>query len=44
MLQQKLENALRQIDEPRVRNGELESKLQMAGTRDKDSMSTTQKV
>ena len=44
MLQQKLENALRQIDELQVRNRELEPKLQMAGTGDKDSMSTKQKV
>jgi len=44
VLQQKLENALRQIDELQVRNRELEAKLQMAGTGDKDSMSTKQKV
>ena len=35
VLQEKLQNALRQIDELKVRNRELEAKLQMAGSVEK---------
>ena len=34
MLQEELQNAMRQIEELKVRNRELEAKLQMAGVRD----------
>jgi len=44
VLQEKLQNALRQIDELKVRNRELEAKLQMAGSGEKDSMPTKEKV
>ena len=44
MLQEKLQNALRLIDELKVRNRELEVKLQMAGSGEKSSMPTNQKV
>jgi hypothetical protein len=44
VLEEKLQNALRQIDELTVRNRELEAKLQMAGSGDKGSMPTKQKA
>jgi hypothetical protein len=44
VLEEKLQNVLRQIDELTVRNRELEAKLQMAGSGDKGSMLTKQKV
>jgi len=44
MLQEELQNALRQIDELKVRNRELEAKLLMAGTGERDTMPTKQKV
>ena len=44
MLQEKLQNALRQIDELKARNRELESKLLMAGTGVTDTMPTKQNV
>jgi len=43
ILQEELQNALRQIDEPKTRNRELEAKLQMAGTGERDTMTTKQK-
>jgi hypothetical protein len=43
MLQEELQNALRQIDELKARNRELEAKLQMAGTGERDTMPTKQK-
>jgi predicted RNase H-like nuclease (RuvC/YqgF family) len=42
MLQEELKNELRQIDELKARNRELEAKLQMAGTRESDAMPTKQ--
>jgi hypothetical protein len=44
VLEEKLQNVLRQIDELTVRNRELEAKLHMAGSGDKGSMLTKQKV
>ena len=44
MLQDKLQNALRQIDELKARNRELGTKLPMAGTGERDTMPTKQKV
>jgi len=44
VLKEKLQNALRQIDELKVRNRELEAKLQMAGSGKKGSMPTNQKA
>jgi hypothetical protein len=43
VLQEELQNALRQIDELKVRNKELEAKLQMAGSGKRDTMPTKQK-
>ena len=43
MLQEELQNALRQIDELKARNRELEAKLQMAGTGERDTMATKQR-
>jgi predicted RNase H-like nuclease (RuvC/YqgF family) len=43
MLQEELQNALRQIDELKARNRKLEAKLQMAGTGESDAMPTKQK-
>jgi hypothetical protein len=43
VLQEKLENALRQVDELKIRNKELEAMLQMAGSGDKDSLTTRKK-
>jgi hypothetical protein len=43
-LKDKLRNALKQIDETKVRNRELEARLQMVGSGVKDSMPTKQKV
>jgi len=40
MLQDDLQNSLRQIDELQNRNRDLETKLLMAGTGKKDTMST----
>jgi hypothetical protein len=44
VLQEKLQNALREIDELKVRNRELEAKIQTAGTGVSDTMPTKQKV
>jgi hypothetical protein len=44
VLQEELQNALRQIDELKVRNRKLEAKLQMAGSGERDTMPTKQKV
>jgi len=44
MLQEKLQNALRQIDELKARNRELESELLMAGIGVTDTMPTKQNV
>jgi len=44
MLQEELQNVLRQIDELKARNREPEAKLQMAGTGERDTMTTKQKV
>ena len=44
MLQQEMQNALRQIDELKARNSELEAKLLMAGTGERDTMPAEQKV
>jgi hypothetical protein len=44
VLQEKLQNALRQINELKVRNRELEAKLQMAGSGEKKSAAEIQKV
>ena len=44
MLQGELENALRQIEELKVRNRELETKFQMAGARVGDKMPKKQKA
>jgi len=44
MLQEDLQNALRQIDKLKARNIELETKLLMAGTEKRDTMSTKQKI
>jgi hypothetical protein len=43
VLQEKLENTLRQVDELKIRNKELEAILQMAGSGDIDSMTTREK-
>ena len=40
MLQEDLQNALRQIDELKARNRELEAKLLMAGTGNRDRVLT----
>ena len=40
MLQEDLQNALLQIDELKARNRELEAKLLMAGTGNRDTMPT----
>jgi hypothetical protein len=40
MLQEELQNALRQIDELKARNRELEAKLLIAGTGKRDTMPT----
>jgi len=42
MLQEELQNALRQIDKLKARNRELESKLLMAGTGERDTIPTKQ--
>jgi hypothetical protein len=44
VLEEKLQNALRQIDELKVRNRDLEAKLQMAGSGERDTMPTKQKL
>jgi hypothetical protein len=44
MLQEDLQNALRQIEELKARNMELEAKLQMAETGKRDTMPTKQNV
>jgi len=44
MLQEELQNALKQIYELKARNGELESKLLKAGNGERDTMPTKQKV
>jgi len=44
MLQEELQNALRQIDELKARNRELEAKLPMAGNGERDTMPKKQKV
>ena len=44
LLQEDLQNALRQIDELKTRNRELEAKLLMAGTGKRDTMPTKQMV
>jgi hypothetical protein len=44
MLQEDLQNALRQIDELKARNRELEAKLQMAEIWKRDTMPTKQNV
>ena len=44
MRQEKLQNALRQIDELKARDRELEAKLLMAGTGERDTMPAEQKV
>ena len=44
MLQEDLQSALRQIDELKARNRELEAKLLMAGIGNRDTMPTEQKV
>ena len=44
VLEQKLQNALRQTDELEVRNRELEAKLQMAGSGEKKSTAKIPKV
>ena len=44
MLQEELQNALRQIDELKARNRELEAKLLVAGTGERDTMTTKQTV
>jgi len=44
MLHEDLQNALRQIDELKARNRELQAKLLMAGTGNRDTMPTKQKV
>ena len=43
MLQDDLQNSLRQIDELKARNRELETTLLMAETGNRDTMSTKQK-
>jgi len=44
MLQEELQNALRQIDELKARNWELEAKLLMEGTGERDTMPTKKNV
>ena len=44
VLQEELQNALGQIDELKAKNRELETKLQMAGTGERDTMPTKQNV
>jgi len=44
MLQEEMQNALRQIDEVKARNRELVAKLLMAGTGERDTMPTKQNV
>jgi len=44
ILQEELQNALRQIDELKARNRELDAKLQMAGAGKRETMTTKQKV
>ena len=44
MIQEDLQNAMRQIDELKARNRELETKLLMAGTGKRDTMPTKRKV
>jgi predicted RNase H-like nuclease (RuvC/YqgF family) len=44
MLQEELQNALRQIDELKARNRELEAKLQMTGTGERDTMTTKENL
>ena len=44
MLQENPQNALRQTDELKARNRELETKLLMAGTGKRDTMPTVQNV
>jgi hypothetical protein len=44
VLQEELQNTLRQIEDLKVRNKELEAKLQMAGTGKRDIMPTKQNV
>jgi len=44
MLREELQNALRQIDELKARDRELEAKLQMTGTGQGDTMTTKHKV
>ena len=43
-LQEELQNALRQIDELKARYRELEAKLLMAGTEERDTIPTKQKI
>ena len=44
MIQEELQNALRQIDELKARNRELEAKLLMAGTRERHTIPTKKNV
>ena len=44
MLQEDLQNALRQIDELKARNRELEAKLLMARTGERDTMPTKENL
>jgi len=44
LLHGELQNALRQIGELKARNRELEAKLLMAGTGERDTMPTKQKI
>jgi len=44
MLQEVLQNVLRQIDELKARNREIQAKLLMAGNGERDAMPTKQKV
>ena len=44
ILQEEVQNALRRIDELKARNRELESKLQMAGTGERDTMTTKENL
>jgi len=44
VLQEELQNALGQIDELKAKNRELETKLQMAGTGERDTMPTKRNV
>jgi hypothetical protein len=44
VLKEKLQNSLRQTDELKVTNRELEAKLQMAGSRERDTIHAKKKV